>query len=132
MALRELRLPLWDIAKAKCRVLQRVKRQPIDRKKLERYLRVVDDFVESHHYESVNTPTLRSLVDSSITWAWNQRAQGELLVLLNAKGIYFPRKRKHSMQCRVPLITHLYWPAAVTALRAHSHSVKPEDSGGIY
>jgi hypothetical protein len=34
-------------------------------------------------------PILRNLADSDIIWAWDQRAQGELLVLLNVAKIYF-------------------------------------------
>jgi hypothetical protein len=56
---------------------------------LERYLRIVDDFAESQCYETLNSTTLRCLAAGVISWAWDQVAHGELLVLSNAIGIYF-------------------------------------------
>jgi hypothetical protein len=47
MPVEELQLPLWDIAKAEGRIVQQVKRPPRDRKEIERYLRIVDDFADS-------------------------------------------------------------------------------------
>jgi hypothetical protein len=47
MPVRELQLPLWDTTKTEGRVVQQVKRPPIDRMELERYLRIVDDFAQS-------------------------------------------------------------------------------------
>jgi hypothetical protein len=91
MPVRELELPLWDTAKAEGRVLQQVKRRPRDRMELERYLRIADDFVESQRYESLESTTLRCLAAGVIPWAWDQVAHGELLVLSNATGIYFPQ-----------------------------------------
>jgi hypothetical protein len=68
-----------------------VKRPPKDRKELERYLRIVDDFADSHRYETLSATTLRCLATGVIPWAWDQVAHGELLVLLNVVGIYFPQ-----------------------------------------
>jgi hypothetical protein len=89
MPVEELQLPLWDIAKAEGRVVQQVKRPPRDRKELERYLRIADDFVDSHCYEMLSATTLHCLAADVIPWAWDQVAHGELLVLSNAIGIYF-------------------------------------------
>jgi hypothetical protein len=47
MPVEELQIPLWDIAKAEGRIVQQVKRPPRDRKEIERYLRIVDDFADS-------------------------------------------------------------------------------------
>jgi hypothetical protein len=91
MPVRELELPLWDTTKAEGRVLQQVKRRPKDRMELERYLRIADDFAESQRYESLDLTTLRCLATAVIPWAWDQVAHGELLVLSNATGIYFPQ-----------------------------------------
>jgi hypothetical protein len=91
MPVRELELPLWNTAKAEGRVLQQVKRPSRDRMELERYLRIVDDFAESQRYESLDSTTLRCLAAGVIPWAWDQVAHGELLVLSNATGIYFPQ-----------------------------------------
>jgi hypothetical protein len=91
MPVRELELPLWDIAKAEGRVLQQVKRPPRDRMELERYLRIADDFAESQRYETLDSTILRCLAAGVIPWAWDQVAHGELLVLSNAIGIYFPQ-----------------------------------------
>jgi hypothetical protein len=71
MPVRELELPLWDIAKAEGRVLQQVKRRPRDRMELERYLRIADDFVENQCYESLESTTLRCLAAGVIPWAWD-------------------------------------------------------------
>jgi hypothetical protein len=91
MPVRELELPLWHTAKVEGRVLQQVKRRPRDRMELERYLRIADDFAESQRYESLDSTTLRCLAAGVIPWAWDQVAHGELLVLSNATGIYFPQ-----------------------------------------
>jgi hypothetical protein len=58
MPIEDLQLPLWDIAKAEFRVVQQVKHSPKDRKELERYLRIADDFADSHRYETLSTTTL--------------------------------------------------------------------------
>jgi hypothetical protein len=58
---------------------------------LERYLRIADDFAESQRYETLDSTTLRCLAAGVIPWAWDQVAHGELLVLSNAIGIYFPK-----------------------------------------
>jgi hypothetical protein len=68
-----------------------VKRPPRDRKELEIYLRIVDDFVESHGYDTLSSTTLLYLAAGIIPWAWDQVAHGELLVLSNAVGTYFPK-----------------------------------------
>jgi hypothetical protein len=91
MRVRELQLLLWDTAKAEGRVLQQVKRPPRDRMELERYLRIADDFAESQRYETLDSTILRCLAAGVIPWAWDQVAHGELLVLSNAIGIYFPQ-----------------------------------------
>jgi hypothetical protein len=91
MPVQELELPLWDTAKAEGRVVQQVKRLPKDRMELERYLRIAEDFAESQRYEMLDSTTLRCLAAGVIPWAWDQVAHGELLVLSNAIGIYFPR-----------------------------------------
>jgi hypothetical protein len=57
---------------------------------LERYLRIADDFAESQRYKTLDSTTLCYLADGVIPWAWDQVAHGELLVLSNAIGIYFP------------------------------------------
>jgi hypothetical protein len=49
------------IAKAEGRVVQQVKRPPRDRKELERYLRIADDFADSHRYETLSATILRCL-----------------------------------------------------------------------
>jgi hypothetical protein len=89
MPVQELQLPLWDTAKAEGRVLQQVKRPPRDRMELERYVRIADDFAESQRYETLDSTTLRCLATGVIPRAWDQVAHGELLVFLNAIGIYF-------------------------------------------
>jgi hypothetical protein len=91
MPVEELQLPLWNIAKAKGRVLQHVKRPPRDRKELETYLRIADDFTESHGYEMLSSTTIHYLAANVIPWAWDQVAHGKLLVLSNAVGTYFPQ-----------------------------------------
>jgi hypothetical protein len=91
MPVRELELPLWDTTKAEGKVLQQVKRPPRDRMELERYLRITDNFAESQCYETLDSTTLRCLAAGVIPWAWDQVAHGELLVLSNAIGIYFPK-----------------------------------------
>jgi hypothetical protein len=68
-----------------------VKRPPRDRKELERYLRIADDFADSQHYETLSTTTLHYLAVGIIPWAWDQVAHGEFLVFSNAVGIYFPQ-----------------------------------------
>jgi hypothetical protein len=90
MPIEELQLPLWDIAKAEGRVMQQVKHPPRDRKELERYLRIADDFADSHRYEPLSATILRCLAAGVIPWAWVQVAHGELLIFSNAVGIYFP------------------------------------------
>jgi hypothetical protein len=89
MLVEELQIPLWDIAKVEGRVVQQVKCPPRDRKELERYLRIADDFADNHRYETLSATTLRYLAASVIPWAWDQVAYGELLIFLNAVGIYF-------------------------------------------
>jgi hypothetical protein len=81
---------LWDIAKAEGRVLQQVKHPPRDRMELERYLKIVDNFAKSQCYETLDSSILRCMAAGVISWAWDQVAHGELLVLSNAIGIYFP------------------------------------------
>jgi hypothetical protein len=61
MPVRELQLTLWDIVKAERRVVQQMKRPPRDRKELERYLKIADDFAESHYYKTLSSTTLRCL-----------------------------------------------------------------------
>jgi hypothetical protein len=58
---------------------------------LERYLRIANDFAESQRYETLDSMTLRCLAARIIPWVWDQVAHGELLVLSNAIGIYFPQ-----------------------------------------
>jgi hypothetical protein len=58
---------------------------------LERYLRIADDFAESQCYETLDSTTLHCLAVGVIPWAWDQVVHGELLVLSNAIGIYFPQ-----------------------------------------
>jgi hypothetical protein len=58
---------------------------------LERYLRIADNFTESQCYETLDSTTLRCLAARVIPWAWDQMAHGELLVLSNTIGIYFPQ-----------------------------------------
>jgi hypothetical protein len=94
MPVRELELPLWDTTKAEGRVLQQVKRLLRDRMELERYLRIADDFAESQRYETLDSTTLRCLAAGVIPWTWDQVAHGELLVLSNAIGIYFPQAKE--------------------------------------
>jgi hypothetical protein len=91
MPVRELELPLWDTTNAEGRVLQQVKRPPRDRMELERYMRIADDFAESQRYKSLDSTILCCLAAGVIPWAWDQVAHGELLVLSNATGIYFPQ-----------------------------------------
>jgi hypothetical protein len=91
MPVRELELPLWDTAKAEGIVLQQVKRLPRDRIELERYLRIANNFAESQRYETLDSTTIHCLAAGVIPWAWDQVAHGELLVLSNAIGIYFPQ-----------------------------------------
>jgi hypothetical protein len=91
MPVEELQLPLWDIAKAQGRVLQQVKQTTRDRKELETYLRIADDFADSHGYDTLSSTTLRCLAASVIPWAWDQVAHGEFLVFSNAVGTYFPK-----------------------------------------
>jgi hypothetical protein len=88
MPVRELELLLWDTAKAEGRVLQQVKCPPKDRMELER---IADDFAESQRYETLDSTTLHYLAAGVIPWAWDQVAHGELLVLSNTIGIYFPQ-----------------------------------------
>jgi hypothetical protein len=52
-------MPVWEL------------HLPREKKELERYLRIVDDFAESHHYKTLSMSTLHSLVDGSITWPWD-------------------------------------------------------------
>ena len=92
MPVRELQLPLWDTAKAEGRILQQVKRPPRDRMELESYLRIADEFAERQDCETLESTTLRLLAAGFIPWAWDQVAHGELLVLSNATGIYFPQE----------------------------------------
>jgi hypothetical protein len=94
MPVREPELPLWDTAKTEGRILQQVKRPPRDRMELERYLRIADDFAESQRYETLDSTILRCLAAGVIPWAWDQVAHGELLVLSNAIGIYFPQAKE--------------------------------------
>jgi hypothetical protein len=61
MPVEEFQIPLWDIAKVESIVVQQVKRPPRVRKELERYLRIADDFVDSHRYETLSVTTLRCL-----------------------------------------------------------------------
>jgi hypothetical protein len=68
-----------------------VKHPPRVRMELERYLRIADDTVESQRYETLDSTTLRCLAAGVIPWVWDQVAHGELLVLSNATGIYFPQ-----------------------------------------
>jgi hypothetical protein len=91
MPVREPELPLWDTAKTEGRILQQVKRPPRDRMELERYLRIANDLAESQRYEMLDLTILRCLAAGVIPWAWDQVAHGELLVLSNAIGIYFPQ-----------------------------------------
>jgi hypothetical protein len=44
---------------------------PRDRKELERYLRIVDDFADSQRYETLGSMTLRCLAAGVIPWAWD-------------------------------------------------------------
>ena len=67
----ELQLSLWDIAKAEGRVLQQVKRLPRYRNELETYLRIADDFVESHGYDTLSSTILHCLAIGIIPWAWD-------------------------------------------------------------
>jgi hypothetical protein len=67
MPVRELQLPLWDTAKAEGRVVQQVKCQPRDRKELETYLRIADDFAESQRYETLGLTTLLCLATRVVT-----------------------------------------------------------------
>jgi hypothetical protein len=71
MPVEELQLPLWDIAKVEGRVMQQVKHPPRDRKELERYLRIADDFADIHLYETLSATTLRCLAPDVIPWAWD-------------------------------------------------------------
>ena len=71
MLVEEFQLSMWDIAKAKGRVLQQVKRLPRDRKELETYLRIADDFGESHGYDTLSLTTLRNLAANVIPWTWD-------------------------------------------------------------
>jgi hypothetical protein len=68
-----------------------VKHPPRDRKELETYLRIADDFAESHGYDTLSSTILRCLAAGVIPWAWDQVAHGELLVLSNAVGTYVPK-----------------------------------------
>jgi hypothetical protein len=67
-----------------------VKRWPRDGKELERYLKIADDFAESHRYKTLSSTILRCLAAGIIPWAWNQLVHGKLLVFFNVVGIYFP------------------------------------------
>jgi hypothetical protein len=74
MPVRELELPLWDTAKAEVRVLQDSRR-----------------FSEEPMLRTLDSTTLCCMAAGVIPWAWDQVAHGELLVLSNAIGIYFPQ-----------------------------------------
>jgi hypothetical protein len=107
MLVKELQIPLRDRAKAEGRGVQQVKRPPRDRKELERYMRIADDFADSHRYETLSATTLRCLATGVIPWAWDQVAHGKLLVLSNAVGIYFPQAVEFPPHCRVPPVEQL-------------------------
>jgi hypothetical protein len=126
MPVRELELPLWDTTKAEGRVLQQVKRPPRDRMELERYLRIADDFAESQCYETLDSTTLHCLAAGVIPWAWDQVAHGELLVLSNATGIYFPTQKKFTPPCGVPLVEQFPLLSAASRYSAGS----PSNLGG--
>jgi hypothetical protein len=57
---------LWDIAKTQGRVVQPIKWLHVDKAELERYLRVVDDFVQRHEYKTSSTLTLWRLAKGVI------------------------------------------------------------------
>jgi hypothetical protein len=48
-----------------------MKRPPRDRKELERYLRIADDFADNHLYEMLSAKTLCCLAADVIPWAWD-------------------------------------------------------------
>jgi hypothetical protein len=56
--LRELRLLLWNIAITEGRIVQPLKRLPVDIAKLVRYLRIMDDFAKRHEYKTTSMLTL--------------------------------------------------------------------------
>jgi hypothetical protein len=45
---------------------------------------------------------LRLLADGAIIQAWNAIAKGELLILLNVVGIYFPQSKEAPMAMSPP------------------------------
>jgi hypothetical protein len=87
--IREITLPVWEIAKSRGSHVVPVGRPPLNRRELLQYLGVIADFKRTTKYETPSYDSLEALAKSATTWNWDANAQSEMLVLSNAVGLPF-------------------------------------------
>ena len=121
----ELQLPMWDIAKAEGRVVQQMKLPPRDRKELERYLRIADDFADNHRYKTLSVTTLHCFSGGIIPQAWDQDSGGPWKIrrpLECSRDLFPPSNRSshHTIKCLQSGSSCFYWSAIDTILGAHA------------
>jgi hypothetical protein len=88
--IREITLPVWEIAKSTGSHVVPVGRPPLNRRELLQYLGVIADFKRTTKYETPSYDTLEALAKSATAWNWDANAHSEMLVLSNAVGLPFP------------------------------------------
>jgi hypothetical protein len=88
--IREITLPVWEIAKSRGSHVVPVGRPPLNRRELLQYLGVIADFKRTTKYETPSYDTLEALAKSATAWNWDANAHSEMLVLSNAVGLPFP------------------------------------------
>jgi hypothetical protein len=88
--IREITLPIWEIAKSTGSHVVPVGRPPLNRRELLQYLGVIADFKRTTKYETPRYDTLEALAKSATAWNWDANAHSEMLVLSNAVGLPFP------------------------------------------
>jgi hypothetical protein len=90
--IREITLPVWEIAKSRGSHVVPVGRPPLSRLELLQYLGVIADFKRTMKYETPSYDTLEALAKSATAWNWDANVHSEMLVLSNAVGLLFPPK----------------------------------------
>jgi hypothetical protein len=88
--IREITLPVWEIAKSRGSHIVPVGRPPLNRRELLQYLGIIADFKRTTKYETPSYDILEVLAKSLTAWNWDANAQSEMLVLSNAVGLPFP------------------------------------------
>jgi hypothetical protein len=87
--IREITLPVWEIAKSRGSHVVPVGRPPLNRRELLQYLGVIADFKRTTKYETSSYDTLEALAKSATAWNWDANVHSEMLVLSNAVGLPF-------------------------------------------